>query len=318
MDDRLSGVAEFVDVVDAGSFSAAGARLGVTRSAVAKIVARLEQRLGVRLLHRTTRSLSLTDEGHAYYEQCRRVLSELSAVEAAFDHGRREPSGRLRISAPVLFGRQCVAPVVRRLVEDYPRLNVELSFSDRVADLVEDGFDLAVRIGTLPDYGTLVARRLGVQRMGICASPAYLAQHGKPADVAALATHTGIAYGRAGQSPPWRVRGPGGEVEECRLASRLYFDDLLAIADAAAAGAGLAWLPCWLMAPYLSDGRLELVMDSKSVMGGEVHVVRQKARHMPSKVRVAVDALVADISRMLGAEQEHVDYAHDLAHLDAS
>ncbi|WP_321936986.1 LysR family transcriptional regulator [Paraburkholderia sp. J8-2] len=318
MDDRLSGVAEFVDVVDAGSFSAAGERLGVTRSAVAKIVARLEQRLGVRLLHRTTRSLSLTDEGHAYYEQCRRVLSELSAVEAAFDHGRREPSGRLRISAPVLFGRQCVAPVVRRLVEDYPRLNVELSFSDRVADLVEDGFDLAVRIGTLPDNGTLVARRLGVQRMGICASPAYLARHGKPADVAALATHTGIAYGRAGQSPPWRVRGPRGEVEECRLASRLYFDDLLAIADAAAAGAGVAWLPCWLMAPYLSDGRLELVMDSKSVLGGEVHVVRQKARHVPSKVRVAVDALVADISRMLGAEQEHVDFTHKLAHLDAS
>jgi DNA-binding transcriptional LysR family regulator len=309
MNDRLSGVAEFVDVVDAGSFAAAGERLGVTRSAVAKIVARLEQRLGVRLLQRTTRSLSLTDEGHAYYEQCRRVLGELSAVEAAFDHGRREPAGRLRISAPVLFGRQCVAPVVRQLVEQHPRLNVELSFSDRVADLVEDGFDLAVRIGTLPDHGTLVARRLGVQRMGICASPAYLARHGRPADFAALATHTGIVYGRAGQSAPWRVRGPGGEVQECRLASRLCFDDLLAIADAAAAGAGLAWLPCWLMGPYLSDGRLELVMDSRSVLGDEVHVVRQKSRHLPSKMRVAVDALVEDISRMLGADphQAHLE-----------
>jgi DNA-binding transcriptional LysR family regulator len=302
MGDRLSGVAEFVDVVDAGSFAAAGERLGVTRSAVAKTVARLEQRLGVRLLQRTTRSLSLTDEGHAYYEQCRRVLGELSAVEAALDHGRREPSGRLRISAPVLFGRQCVAPVVRRLVEQYPRLNVELSFSDRVSDLVDDGFDLAVRVGTLPDHATLVARRLGVQKMGICASPAYLAQHGKPTDVAALAGHTGIMYGRAGQIAPWRVRAPGGEVQECRLASRLCFDDLLAIADAAAAGAGLAWLPCWLMWPYLREGRLELVMDSNSVLGGEVHVVRQKSRHMPSKVRVAVDALVEDISRTLGAE----------------
>ncbi|PVX77120.1 LysR family transcriptional regulator [Paraburkholderia unamae] len=301
MSDRLSGVAEFVDVVDAGSFAAAGARLGVTRSAVAKIVARLEQRLGVRLLQRTTRSLSLTDEGHAYYEQCRRVLSDLSAVEAALDHGRREPSGRLRITAPVLFGRQCVAPVVRRLVEQYPRLNVELSFSDRVADLAEDGFDLAVRIGALPDHGTLVARRLGVQHMGICASPEYLARHGKPADWAALATHAGIAYGRAGQTASWRVRDPGGEVRECRLASRLCFDDLLAIADAAAAGAGLAWLPCWLMSPYLNDGRLELVMDSNTVLGDEVHVVRLTSRHMPSKVRVAVDALVADVSRMLAA-----------------
>ncbi|HTR05875.1 MAG TPA: LysR family transcriptional regulator [Paraburkholderia sp.] len=269
---------------------------------VAPGCARLEQRLGVRLLQRTTRSLSLTDEGHAYYEQCRRVLGELSAVEAALDHGQREPSGRLRITAPVLFGRQCVAPVVRRLVEQHPRLNVELSFSDRVADLVEDGFDLAVRIGTLPDHGTLVARRLGVQRMGICASPAYLARHGKPSNVAALASHVGIAYGRTGQSVPWRVRGPDGEVQECRLASRLWFDDLLAIADAAAAGAGLAWLPCWLMGAYLSDGRLELVMDSKSVLGDEAHVVRQKSRHVPSKVRVAVDALVADISRMLDAD----------------
>jgi DNA-binding transcriptional LysR family regulator len=302
MSERLSGVAEFVDVVDAGSFAAAGERLGVTRSAVAKTVARLEQRLGVRLLQRTTRSLSLTDEGHAYYEQCRRVLGELSAVEAALDHGRREPSGRLRISAPVLFGRQCVAPVMRRLVEQHPRLNVELSFSDRVSDLVEDGFDLAVRIGTLPDHGTLVARRLGVQHMGICASPAYLARHGKPKDFDELAAHTGIAYGRAGQSAPWRMRTADGVVRECRLASRLWFDDLLAIADAAAAGAGLAWLPCWLMAPYLNEGRLEIVMDSKSVLGGEVHVVRQKSRHMPSKVRVAVDALVADISTMLSAD----------------
>jgi DNA-binding transcriptional LysR family regulator len=299
MTDRLRGVAEFVDVVDAGSFAAAGVRLGVTRSAVAKVVARLEQRLGVRLLQRTTRSLSLTDEGHAYYEQCRRVLSELSAAEAALDHGQREPAGRLRISAPVLFGRQCVAPVVRALVERYPRLDVELSFSDRMADLVEDGFDLAVRIGPLPDHATLVARRLGVQGMGICASPAYLARHGKPADLAELATHTGIAYGRAGQTKPWQVLGPGGEVEECRLAARLYFDDLQAIADAAAAGAGLAWLPCWLMGPYLQDGRLALVMDSKSVLGAEVHVVRQKARHMPSKVRVAVDALVEEIPRRL-------------------
>ncbi|WP_028225652.1 LysR family transcriptional regulator [Paraburkholderia ferrariae] len=299
MTERLRGVEEFVDVVEAGSFAAAGERLGVTRSAVAKVVARLEQRLGVRLLQRTTRSLSLTDEGHAYYEQCRRVLADLGAAEAALDHGRREPAGRLRITAPVLFGRQCVAPVVRALVEEYPRLDVELSFSDRVTDLVEDGFDLAVRIGTLADHATLVARRLGVQGMGICASPAYLAQHGKPADFADLAAHTSIAYGRAGQSAPWRVLGPDGKTQEWRPAARLHFDDLQAIADAAAAGAGLAWLPCWLMGPYLRDGRLALVLDSRSVLGAEVHVVRQKARHTPPKVRVAVDAFVARIPPML-------------------
>lgn len=236
MDDRLRGVAEFVDVVDSGSFAAAGARLGVTRSAVAKIVARLEQRLGVRLLQRTTRHLSLTDEGHAYYEQCRRLLAELGAAEAALDTGRREPAGRLRISAPVLFGRHCVAPVVQTLVERHPLLDVEMSFSDRVADLIEDGFDIAVRIGTLPDHATLVGRRLGVQRMGICASPAWLGRHGRPSSIEELSSHIGIAYGRGGQSAPWRVLGTDGEVHECRLTARLRYDDLQAIADAAAAG----------------------------------------------------------------------------------
>ena len=299
MDERLRGVAEFVDVVEAGSFAAAGERLGVTRSAIAKIVARLEQRLGVRLLQRTTRQLGLTDEGHAYYEQCRRVMAELGAAEAALDAGRREPAGRLRISAPVLFGRQCVAPVILKLVERHPLLDVEMSFSDRNADLVEDGFDLAVRIGALPDHATLVGRRLGVQRMGICASPAWLERHGRPSGIDELGSHVSIAYGRGGQSAPWRVLGADGEAHECRLAARLRYDDLQAIADAAAAGAGLAWLPCWLMAPYLRDGRLVLVMDSNSVLGAEVHVVRPKARHMPSKVRVAIDALVEEVPRVL-------------------
>ncbi|MFM0738787.1 LysR substrate-binding domain-containing protein [Paraburkholderia xenovorans] len=299
MDDRLRGVAEFVDVVDAGSFAAAGERLGVTRSAIAKIVARLEQRLGVRLLQRTTRHLSLTDEGQAYYDQCRRVVAELGAAEAALDAGRREPSGRLRLTAPVLFGRQCVAPVMQRLIERHPLLDVEMSFSDRVADLVEDGFDIAVRIGPLPDHATLIGRRLGVQRMGICASPDWLERHGRPAGIDELTGRVGIAYGRGGQSAAWRVLGADGEVHEVRIAARLRYDDLQAIADAAAAGLGLAWLPCWLMAPYLRDGRLSLVLDSNSVLGSEVHLVRPQSRHMSSKLRVAIDALVDEIPRVL-------------------
>ncbi|KWI50593.1 LysR substrate-binding domain-containing protein [Burkholderia pseudomultivorans] len=302
MDERLRGVAEFVEVVESGSFAAAALRVGVTRSAVAKIVARLERRLGVRLLQRTTRQLNLTDEGHVYYEQCRRLLAELGETEAALDAGRREPSGRLRISVPVLFGRQCVAPVMRRLVERHPRLEIDMSFSDRVADLIDDGFDIAVRIGTLADTTALVGRPLGVQRMGICASPAYLDRHGWPSGPDALASHVGIAYARGGQPVPWRIIGADGEAHDYRVAGRLRFDDLQAIAEAAAAGAGLAWLPCWLMAPYLRDGRLALVMDSNSVSGADVFAVRPKARHVPSKVRVAVDALVDEIPRMLASD----------------
>lgn len=199
MDDRLGGIAEFVEVVESGSFAAAALRIGVTRSAVAKIVARLERRLGVRLLQRTTRRLSLTDEGLVYYEQCRRVLAELGETEAALDAGRREPSGRLRISVPVLFGRQCVAPVMRRLVERHPRLEVEMSFSDRIADLVNDGFDVAVRVGPLVDTTALVCRPLGMQQMGICASPAYLAQHGRPGSTISRRTSASLtrAAGRS-------------------------------------------------------------------------------------------------------------------------
>lgn len=230
MDDRLGGIAEFVEVVESGSFAAAALRIGVTRSAVAKIVARLERRLGVRLLQRTTRRLSLTDEGLVYYEQCRRVLAELGETEAALDAGRREPSGRLRISAPVLFGRQCVAPVMRRLVERHPRLEVEMSFSDRIADLVNDGFDVAVRVGPLVDTTALVCRPLGMQQMGICASPAYLARHGRPAGVEDLASHVGIAYARGGQVTPWRIVGADGDARELRVSARLRFDDLQAIA----------------------------------------------------------------------------------------
>jgi DNA-binding transcriptional LysR family regulator len=299
MDDRLRGVAEFVDAVEAGSFASAAVRLGVTRSAVAKIVARLEHRLGVRLLQRTTRHLSLTDEGHVYYEQCRRLLAELGEAEAALDAGRREPSGRLRISVPVLFGRQCVVPIMHRLVERHPRLEVEMSFSDRVSDLINDGFDIAVRIGTLADTSALVGRRLGVQRMAICASPDYLAKHGRPSGLDELASHVGIAYARGGQAVPWRILGADGEPHECRVTARLRFDDMQAIADTAAAGAGLAWLPCWLMTPYLRDGRLALVMDSDSVLGDEVFAVRPKSRHIPSKVRAAIDALVEEIPRVL-------------------
>ncbi|MCA7949189.1 LysR family transcriptional regulator [Burkholderia seminalis] len=302
MDERLRGVAEFVDVVESGSFAAAALRLGMTRSAVAKIVARLEQRLGARLLQRTTRQVGLTDEGLVYYEQCRRLLAELGETEAALDAGRREPAGRVRISVPVLFGRQCVAPVVRRLVERHPRLEIDMSFSDRVADLVNDGFDIAVRIGVLADTSALVGRKLGVQRMGICASPAYLARHGRPSGLDELAAHVGIAYSRGGQPTPWRVIGADGAVHDHRPAGRLRLDDLLAIADAAAAGVGLAWLPCWLMAPYVRDGRLALVMDSNSVSGAEVYAVRPASRHVPSKVRVVVDALMDEIPGMLASD----------------
>ena len=300
LNDRLTGIDTFVQAVDAGSFALAAERLGLTRSAVGKTIARLERRLGTRLFLRTTRQQSLTEDGQAYYERCVRALAELDAAEAAFDSGRREPAGRLRVSVPLLFGRHCVAPVLAGLAQKYPKIQVEISFSDRVVDLVEEGFDLAVRIGPLRDSATLAARRLGSQAMGICAAPAYLAQRGTPRTLAEFEGHTAIVYGLNGSSAQWRVRDESGELREPVIASRLRLDDVQAIADAAVAGHGLAWLPCWLMARYLASGELVLVTSSRNTVAADVHAVWPQSRYLPTRTRVAIDGLVERVAGMLG------------------
>ncbi len=295
MNERLSGIAAFVQAVEAGSFAHAAQRMNVTRSAVGKSIARLEQRLGVRLFQRTTRSQRLTSDGEAYYERCVRALAELDAADAALDSGRREPTGRLRVSCPVLFGRRCVAPVLVALANEHPRLSLEISFSDRVVDLVDEGFDLAVRIGDLGDSDSLAARKLGMQHMGICAAPSYLARCGAPTSAEQLRGHVGIIYGRPGERRAWRVRESDGRVHEVHCEARLWFDDLQAIADAAIAGAGLAWLPCWMLAQYARTGELAMVMTHERLLGAEIHAVWPKTRYLPSKTRAAIDALVAQI-----------------------
>ncbi len=308
MNERLDGISVFVDVAEAGSFALAAQRLGVTRSAVGKIVARLEQRLGVRLFVRTTRRQTLTEDGQIYYERCLRALAELEAAEEAFEGGRRAPAGRLRISVPVLLGRHCIAPVMLRLMQKYPSLQIEMSFNDRVADLVEEGYDLAVRVGTLPDSSKLVARRLGVQRMGICAAPSYLVRHGTPVNAEQLAQHAGIAYNNGGRDAPWELQGDDGEIHEVRADCRLHLDDLQAINDAAVAGAGLAWLPCWMILHELRQQRLSLVMGADQLVASPIHVVWPQARHLPSKVRAAIDALVEEVPPLLGQDEVLANY----------
>jgi DNA-binding transcriptional LysR family regulator len=300
MSDRLNGISAFVEAAEAGSFALAAKRMRLTRSAVGKSIARLEQRLGVRLFQRTTRSQSLTEDGQAYYERCVRALAELDAGALALDSGKSEPIGRLRISVPVLFGRHCAAPVLLALGRQYPRLAIEMSFNDHVVDLVEEGYDLAVRIGKLPDSSTLVARRLGIQRMVICAAPSYLAEHGRPASVDELSRHVGIAYGRAGRIEPWSVRNSEGQILKLQVDNRLVFDDLQAITDAAVAGVGLAWLPCWLMAKHAQADELEMVLDCNNMLAADIYAVWPQSHYLPTKTRAAIDALAAEIPGKVG------------------
>lgn len=304
MSERLNGIVVFVQAVEAGNFALAAERLHLTRSAVAKTIARIEERLGARLFHRTTRTQTLTDDGQVYYERCVKALAELEAGEATLHSGRSEPAGLLRLSAPVLFGRYCVAPSMARLTAVHPQLKVDMSFNDRVVDLIDEGYDLAVRVGSLPDSATLVSRRLGAQLMLVCAAPAYLGKHGRPASMEDLRGHACIAYGRNGNQLPWRLNDENGRAHDLTVDTRLRFDDIQAIADAAVAGHGLAWLPCWLVSRYLKRGELERVFDCDRVAPTEIHLVWPRTPYLPAKTRAAVDILLAEAPRRMAASLE--------------
>lgn len=293
MADILNGVDVFVAAVETGSFAAAAERLHVTRSAVAKTIARLEQRLAVRLLHRTTRSLTLTEDGQGYYEHCLRALEALRAGEATLDSGRREAAGRLRVSVPMLFGKRCVAPVLARLAAEHPRLELDLSFSDRRVDLIEDGFDLALRNGELGDGTGLMTRTVSLQCMSVCASPAYLDRNGRPESLDDLAAHQAVVYGRAGQVRAWQFPVGNGASREMTPPSRMRFDDLEAIADAAEAGYGLAWLPCWLIRDKVRLGTLVPLLGNVPRRVFTTHAIWPETPHLPLRVRLAIDALAA-------------------------
>ncbi len=298
--DRLSGIEDFVAAVEAGSFALAARRRQLTRSAVAKSVARLELRLGTRLFLRTTRSQSLTNDGQAYYERCQRVLAELDAVDARMDAARQIPMGRVRLSMPVLFGRLCVGPLLLELARSYPQLVLEVSFSDHVSDLADEGIDLVIRSGTLPDSSSLVARSLGVQRMVLCAAPAYLQQHGWPRSVDALAGHHCVVYRRSGHVKPWLFNDARGKLREVNPTWRLSFDDLQMIASATQAGMGLARLPVWLVADALLEGSLVQLFDEPVPFGYALNIVWQQTRFMPLKNRVVVDLLLKKLPPLLG------------------
>ena len=277
---RFDGVELFLQVVESGNLTEAAERLNLTRSAVGKGLARLEARLGTRLLQRSTRRQHLTEDGQAYYEHCLRALAELEAAESVLESGRQQPRGRLRVSVPLAFGHHYAAPALWALIDSYPELEIDLCFSDRMIDLVQEGFDIAVRIGPLPDTDRLSARRLGQQVMGLAASPAYLQRKGAIESIEDLAVHRGIAY-------------RSNTAQRSRLASPLIVDDLQAVADAAIAGVGLAWLPSWLIAHYALRGQLQAVLPSYREQPAPIHVIWPTAAHMPAKTRCAIDALVA-------------------------
>lgn len=298
MVDQLSGIAAFVAAAEAASFALAAETMGLSRSAVGKAIARLEGRLGVQLFHRTTRSLRLTDEGAAFYERCAGALADIRDAETSFDAVTRQPAGRVRISVPVLLGRHCIAPILVELAAAHEQLELDVAFTDRPVDLLADGFDLVVRTGALTNLDDLKARSLGTQSMLLCAAPSYLRRYGTPARLEEIESHAMLAYGKGQRIVPWRF-DDGGQRRDIAPTGRLRFDDLEAIADAAASAIGLAWLPSWLVAARLHSGQLVEVLPGLRGPGFAVHAVWPPGRNLPMRVRLIIDALVQHVPARL-------------------
>lgn len=311
---HLQGISAFVHSIETGSFTAAAARMGLTKSAIGKSVARLEARLGVRLLDRTTRSLNMTAEGQAYHATCLTVLAELARAEALLAARHQAVSGRLRVNLPISFGRLWVAPVLCDLVQAHPGLMLEVSFADRLVDLVEDGLDLVVRLGDPGDQASVMARRIGTQQWVPCAAPAYLDARGRPQSPEEVGNHDCLVFSRDGRFMPWRLATPDGSVE-FKVTPRHRVDHGEALRNATVAGLGLAYLPTWLIADDLRSGRLETVLTTTPVDGGPIHVLWHRSKDILPKVRAAVDAIVGSfvptppwlplVSRVTGQHSEH-------------
>ncbi|MFA7431325.1 MAG: LysR family transcriptional regulator [Rhodospirillaceae bacterium] len=288
--DSLSGMAVFVRVVEEESFSAAARVLGLSKSAVSKQVAALEERLGARLLNRTTRRLALTDAGTAFFERAQRILADAEEAEAAVTQLSTAPRGVLRVNAPVTFGVQHLGPLLPAFMAAYPELAVDLVLNDRFVDLVEEGFDVAVRIGRLSD-SSLIARRLAPLRRLLVASPEYVAVHGAPQQPDDLRNHACLLYTYLLRGDAWSLTGPNGRTTEVRVTGRLRANNGDVLRSALLGGMGIAYTPSFIVGRDLAEGRLVRVLPGWEDVSAAVYAVHPHARLVPPKVRAFVDFL---------------------------
>lgn len=288
---RLGDIAAFVAAVKAGSFTAAAASLGVTRSAVGKSIARLEARMGVRLLNRTTRTLSPTDEGQIAYERCRQILEDLDEVDATMAQRRGRPSGTLRLTAPLSFGQRHILPLLDAYLKQWPELRADIRFTDRFIDLIDEGLDIAVRIGGTGDDSQLSARTVGWQQFVTCASPDYLSRRGVPAAPPDLAGHDTISFLSGERPNAWRYQTPQGPYL-WEQPGRLNIDSSEAMREAAIAGFGLLHLPTYITGNDLRAGTLIEVLRDFRAPPDPIRVLYPSKRHLSPRIRAFIDLLV--------------------------
>jgi DNA-binding transcriptional LysR family regulator len=288
--DRLTEMEAFATVVDQGGFTDAARKLGISKSAVSKHVSSLEARLGARLLNRTTRRVSPTEIGLAYYDRARRVLSDAGEADALVGSMQSDPTGLLRISAAADFGTAHLAPILGQFLDIYPGITLSVVLEDRFVELISEGYDMAIRIGEMED-SSLRARKLAETSRRIVGAPSYFQTHGRPMRIDDLNGHRLLHHAQQPTGGVWRITAPSGEKRTVRTAGRLSMNDGRSLLDAAVDGTGLAYLPCYLFAPVLRAGRLEEALPAlpREVLG--IHAVYPPGRHVPPKVRAFIDFL---------------------------
>jgi len=285
----------FVNIVECGSFVAAADALRMSKAAASRHMTALEASLGVRLLQRTTRRLSLTEEGQIFYQHAKNILSAMDEAEAILSHHAHEASGRLRINVPLSFGIAHLAPLWAGFMRQYPNVTLDIALNDRVVDLVEEGYDLAVRISALPS-SSLICRRLSSTRMMLCASPGYLKAHGTPETPQDLTRHVMMAYSLWNSQDEWRCEGPEGPVQ-VRVQPRILSNNGETCRIIALQDGGILLQPSFIMADDVREGRLIELLPQYRFDALGIYVVYPSRRQLPLKVRAMIDYLSQTVKR---------------------
>ena len=294
----LNDLVYFAEVVDRGSFAAAGRALGLPKSRLSRRVAELEARLGVRLLQRTTRKLSLTAVGEQYHRHCVAMREDAQAAQDAVAQAQTEPRGTIRVACPVTLAQTTLGPILPQFLARYPQVRIDMRVSNRVVDLVEEGFDVALRVRpTLDDSGSLVVKNFGLTRTLLVASPAQLARQGRPSTWAELQTLDTVSMSTVGEAATWQLLGPDGTAHAFQHQPRYVADDLLTLKFAVLAGVGMCALPDYMCADELRDGRLVQVMPGWAPRPGIFHAVFPSRRGLLPAVRRFLDFLGEAITR---------------------
>jgi DNA-binding transcriptional LysR family regulator len=288
--DRLTKLAVFIAAVEDGSLAAAGRRVGMTPAMAGKYVAALEAELGIRLLHRNTRKLSLTDVGRTYFERSKRILEQMEEADREARNLHGEPRGTLRVTAPMTFGALHLGAPIAKFVSAYPQASVEMTLDDSYFDLVESGFEMAIRIGRLAD-SSLIARRIAPCRMVACASPAYLERKGHPQSPADLAAFDLLAYNMSRSPGSWTFTDRAGRVSSMRGTPRLRANNVQLLLAGALSDGGIAFGPSFVFGSYLETGALRRVLPLYETSTLDIHVVYPSTRHVTAKVRRFIDVL---------------------------